>query len=56
MNIIIDNIKNGIVNLYEKSGDASCGGDIELAAEYWKAAEILEDVYFGYIPCFAEEL
>ena len=56
MSIIMDNIKNGIVNLYEKSGDAACNGDLPLAKEYWDAAEILEDVYFGYIPCFEDEL
>ena len=56
MSIIMDNCKVGIIHQYELSSDASCNGDIDLAAEHWKAAELLEDLYFGYIPVFPEEL
>ena len=56
MSIIMENARKGIVNLYEQSGDAACEGDLPLAKELWKAAELLEDLYFGYIPCFENEL
>ena len=56
MNIIMDNVKLGIIHQYELSGDAACEGDLELASEHWKAAELLEEIYFGYIPVFEDEL
>lgn len=56
MSIIMDNARKGIVSLYERSGDAACKGDLGLARELWNAAELLEDLYFGYIPVFEEEL
>ena len=56
MNLIMDNVKVGIVHQYELSGDAACEGDLELASEHWKAAELLEEIYFGYIPVFEDEL
>ena len=56
MSIIMDNARKGIVDLYEKSGDAACSGDLPLAKELWNAAELLEDLYFGYIPVFEDEL
>ena len=56
MNIIMDNARRGILNQYELSGDAACEGDLELAHEHWKAAELFEDIYFGYIPVFEDEL
>ena len=54
MSIIMTNIRNGIIELYAKSGDAACEGDLELASEYMKAAEWLEDVYSDYIPMEGE--
>ena len=56
MNLIMDNVKVGIIHQYELSGDAACEGDLELASEHWKAAELLESVIQDFIPCLPEEL
>ena len=56
MNIIMDNVRKGILNQYELSSDAACEGDLELAHEHWKAAELLEDLLYEYIPCLEGEL
>jgi len=55
-NLIYQNARQGVMNQYLLAGDYACDGDIELAAEHFKAAALLESLVEDFIPCLPEEL
>jgi len=55
-NLIYQNARQGVMNQYLLAGDYACDGDIELAAEHFKAAGLLESLVEDFIPCLPEEL
>ena len=53
---IYQNAKVGVIHQYELYEDAARHGDLELAHEHFKAAELLEDFVQDFIPMCEAEL
>ena len=56
MSIIMDNARLGAIRQYDLADDAAFIGDVDLANEHWKAADLLVSLYDTFIPCLDEEL
>ena len=56
MSIIMDNARLGVEHQLDLAEDAFLAGDMEMVAEHWKAARLLDELWFSFIPCLPEEL